>query len=159
MNTEALKNLFEPVVTELGFEFVGCELHAYSKNKLFRIYIDNVDPKAGVGVDDCATVSRAVSAMLDVEEPIAGDYRLEVSSPGINRPLFEIVHFERFVGERIKLRLREKLNGQKNFVGIIKSVTGVTIAVELEDVTGDNSSEVVFDFDELSRANLAPIFD
>ena len=154
-NTDALKILFKPVVIELGFEFVGCELHAYSKNKLFRIYIDS---EAGISVEDCATVSRAVSAMLDVEDPIAGDYRLEVSSPGLDRPLLEAQHFERFIGERVKLRLREKLDGQKNFIGVIKKVAGTMITVEFENSAG-KSSEVEFEFDELSRANLAPIFD
>lgn len=155
MSTETLKALCKPIVTELGFEFVGCELHVYGKNKLFRIYIDS---EQGVGVDDCATVSRAVSAVFDVEDPIAGDYRLEVSSPGINRPLIELEHFERFINERVKLRLREKVNGQKNFIGIIKKVEGEMITVEFEDSAG-NLSEIIFEFEELSKANLAPLFD
>ncbi len=90
------------LIGAMGYELVGCEHVPQGRQMLFRIYIDSAK---GVTVDDCSQVSRQVSAMLDVEDPFQGRYVLEVSSPGIDRPLFEIEHYQKYVGKRVKVRL------------------------------------------------------
>lgn len=150
--TEGLKNLFEPVVTSLGYEFVGCELFHFDRTKKFRIFIDTPN---GVDVDDCEKVSRQVSSILDVEDPIPGNYRLEVSSPGLDRPLFELKHFEQFVGEKVKLKTYEFIDERKNFTGKITSVEGQIIVITLVD----DGQKVEIDFNNISRANIMPDYE
>lgn len=111
-----LQDRLASLVAAMGYEFVGCEFHRRSKNSLLRIYIDNEN---GVTVDDCSKVSYQVSAMLDVEDPIQGHYSLEISSPGVDRPLFEIAHYRKYVGHRIKVRLYNPIQGRRNFVGML----------------------------------------
>jgi ribosome maturation factor RimP len=140
-----LRDLLANLVKSMGYEFVGCELLKQQSSTL-RIYIDN--PPKGVTVDDCTKVSRQVSAMLDVEDPISGRYTLEVSSPGIDRPLFEKSHYERFVGSQVKLRLYTALEGRRNFVGVLLRVeeTGITLLVE--------QTEYVLPFSNIEKAKL-----
>lgn len=116
---QELTALFEPVVESMGYELVGVEWLGSEHHGLLRVYIDHDN---GITVDDCAEVSRQISALLDVEDPITQAYDLEVSSPGINRPLFKAEDFERFVGRKAKIKLAVALNGRKNFSGIIKGV-------------------------------------
>ena len=89
---KTLQDRLASLVSNMGYEFVGCELNRHSGGSLLRIYIDK---ETGVNVDDCARVSRQVSATLDVEDPIQGRYTLEVSSPGIDRPLFDLSHYKK----------------------------------------------------------------
>ena len=85
---------------------------------MLRVYIDSA---AGIGLDDCSRVSRQLSGVLDVEDPIAGAYALEVSSPGLNRPLFTAAHFERFLGSPVRVKMRLPLQGRKRFTGILQA--------------------------------------
>ena len=117
---ETLENLLMPVVEDLGYEFVGIEYSTNPKNRLLRLYIDC--PETGVDVDDCETVSREVSAVLDVEEPIPEHYTLEVSSPGVERPLFSAEHFCRFLGETAAVRMHAPQDGRRKFKGRIVRV-------------------------------------
>src|SRR5690554_4251416 len=98
---QVLQELVAPAVEALGFELWGLEYHSRNRQTLLRIFIDGPD---GVTVDDCAAVSRQISAVMDVEDPIAGEYTLEVGSPGLDRPLYTLEQFQRYVGEPVKLR-------------------------------------------------------
>src|SRR5262245_57723288 len=100
---QALVNLLEPAVASLGFELADLELHISRGRGLLRIFIDSDE---GVTVDDCEAVSRQVSSVLDVADPIAGGYSLEVSSPGLDRRLVKPVHFDRFAGAEVQVKLR-----------------------------------------------------
>jgi ribosome maturation factor RimP len=114
---EKLTELLRPVVESLGYELVGIELLEHGPHgRLLRVYIDH---EQGITVDDCGAVSHRVSGVLDVEDPIPGHYDLEVSSPGLDRPLFEAAHFERFKGSRARLKLRAKLDGRRKLVGVL----------------------------------------
>ena len=98
---EQLKELLAPVVEDLGYTLWGVQ-YLQGRGAVLRLFIDHDD---GINVDDCALVSHEVSGVLDVEDPIPGDYNLEVSSPGLDRPLFELSHFERYQGESVQLTL------------------------------------------------------
>ena len=109
---EQLDALLAPVVEQLGYELADIEANLGSKHNVLRLFIDKAD---GITLEDCERVSRQVSAVLDVEDPIAGDYSLEVSSPGLNRRLVKAEHFERFAGERVKVKLKRLFEGRRNF--------------------------------------------
>lgn len=145
---DRLVDLLEPVVTGLGYEWVGSEFDGHQRT--LRIYIDSPD---GIGVDDCSKVSYQVSGVLDVEDPIPGRYQLEVSSPGLDRPLFALSHFERFIGSLVKLQLSRALEGRRRFKARITGVEGQDVV--LEDETG------VFKipYDLMDKARLVPEFD
>lgn len=127
--SNAIRATVEPVVTGLGYELVGVEHGGGPGNGLLRVYIDT---EQGVTVDDCATVSEALSAALDVEDPIREAYTLEVSSPGVNRPLFERADFERFTGSRVFVRLERELDGRRRFKGLLQRVEADEIVVEVD---------------------------
>lgn len=147
---EHLDELIRGTVEPMGYELVGVEYFSPGKHhKVLRIYIDRED---GITLDDCAAVSHQVSGMLDVEDPIAGNYDLEVSSPGLDRPLFRPEHFERFAGQRIRIRLVRALAGQRNFEGVLKGL--VEGAVEL--AVGDEVLRLPLD--EIDSARLVPEF-
>jgi len=114
-----LTELFEPVVESMGYELVGIEFHSSEHHGVLRLYIDH---EKGITVDDCAKVSRQISAVIDVEDPIEMAFDLEVSSPGINRPLFKFSDFDKFSGQNAKIKLGVALNGRKNFSGVLKGI-------------------------------------
>jgi ribosome maturation factor RimP len=125
--------LLEPPIEALGFELVDLELAQAGRGGVLRIFIDRANERdTGVTVDDCAAVSHAVSEMLEVEDPIKGNYTLEVSSPGFDRILRKRAHFERFVGERIFAELKLPLEGRRRFVGTLKSIGNDSILVEVD---------------------------
>jgi len=138
--------LFEPVIESMGYELVGVEFEGGGGHGTLRVYIDR---DSGVSVDDCAAISHQVSGILDVEEPIKQAYDLEISSPGIDRPLFKLGDFERFAGRTAKIRLAAGLDGRRNFKGRLLGVTE-TRQVSIE-VDGEN-----FDLPhaDIARANL-----
>jgi ribosome maturation factor RimP len=112
--------LFEPVVESMGYELVGVEFNAAGNQGTLRVYIDR---EQGVSLDDCAAISHQLSGILDVEEPISQAYDLEISSPGVDRPLFKITDFERYSGQTAKVKLLIGLLGRKNFKGQLLGVT------------------------------------
>lgn len=124
-----LTEMFEPTVTALGLELWGIEHIQQGKYSLLRLYIES---EKGVAIEDCEQVSRQVSAILDVEDPIAGEYTLEVSSPGMDRPLFTLRQFEQFAGSEVKLRLRNPVKGRRNFKGTIVKVEGGNICLQVD---------------------------
>lgn len=105
-----------PVVSAMGYELVGVEYQLRGRQGLLRVYIDK---PGGITLDDCERVSHQVSGLLDVEDPIAGHYTLEVSSPGLDRPLFKAEDFERFAGSTVRLRLDPPLMGRRNMTGLL----------------------------------------
>ena len=127
---QALVELLEPVVASLGFELADLELHLSRGRGLVRLFIDAAP---GVTVDDCEIVSRQVSSVLDVADPIQGDYRLEVSSPGMDRRLAKPAHFDRFAGSRVEVRLRRLIDGRRRVQGTLVARHGETIEVRSEE--------------------------
>lgn len=129
MTVAGLRDLLEPGVRALGFELVDIEYARFGGQNVLRVYIDHPD---GITVDHCATVSRQVSAALDVEDPIPEAYVLEVSSPGLDRPLVKRADFERYAGETIKVRMHEAVAGRKNFKGTLLGLEGDAVLVEVD---------------------------
>jgi ribosome maturation factor RimP len=129
MSKQEIIRLLEPTIERLGYELTDIELKLGGRSGLLRIYIDKDD---GVDIDDCEVVSQQVSAILDVEDPIPGNYTLEVSSPGLDRTLTKPGHFRRFMGEDIKVKLRFPLDGRRNFRGALKSADDEVIEVEVD---------------------------
>ena len=116
---QELTELFEPVIRSMGYELVGIEFQGSTQHGTLRVYIDHEN---GIGVDDCVAISHQISAILDVEEPIQQAYDLEVSSPGINRPLFKAQDYEQYSGHSAKIKMAVPLNGRRNFKGVLQGV-------------------------------------
>lgn len=149
MQRAKLEALIEPAVVALGFEFVGYELLQQGHQCLIRIYIDS---EKGVHVADCTKVSRQLSAVFDVEDPFSHSYYLEVSSPGIDRPLFTLEHYRRFIGQQVRFRTRlPQAEGQRRFKGILMGVENNKVTFKLEGM-GDQLFE--FSIDEIEKANI-----
>jgi ribosome maturation factor RimP len=138
------------VVEALGCELWGVDLQTGAKTKLLRIYIDKDNDL--VGIEDCERVSRQASSILDVEDAINGEYILEVSSPGMDRPLYEIGQYEKYVGEDISLRLRFPYEGRRNFKGRLTGVDGDEIILVVTD------HEYLFPVEGIEKANVVPRF-
>ena len=137
--------VIEPAVTALGFELVGVEHLTQGRHSLLRIYIDHPD---GIDVEDCADVSRQVSAVLDVEDPIRGEYTLEVSSPGLDRPLFNGEQFARYIGQLADVRLRVAQQGRRRFRGRLLGVEAGQLRIEVDGI------EWTLILDNVDKANL-----
>lgn len=142
-----LHALIEPAVTVLGYELVGVEFLPSRNRSLLRVYIDSTQ---GVSLNDCARASHQISGVLDVADPIAGEYALEVSSPGLNRPLFTPEHFERFAGSRVRVRLSAPHDGRRNFSGELQGVREGTVLVQEEGI------ERSLPIDKIAKARLVP---
>jgi len=126
---DELAKLLEPTVVRLGYELADLEVRLGGKGGVVRVFIDKPD---GIGLDDCEKVSRAVSAILDVEDPVPGNYDLEVSSPGLDRKLTKVEHFQRFMGETVKVSLRFPKEGRRRFRGTLVSADDENIVVEVD---------------------------
>lgn len=143
--------MLQPVVEGLGYEFWGLE-YIQGRGATLRIYIDR-DSDEGVSVDDCALVSHQVSGVLDVEDPIPGEYNLEVSSPGMDRPLFTLEQWGRYIGEDIQIRLLAPVAGKRR-------LTATLTAIEGDDVLLDVKGEALrVPFAQVDRATLVAKFD
>lgn len=151
-NVQHLHELLEPVVTAMHYELVGVECHGTRNNVLLRIYIDR---ESGISLDDCQLVSHQISGLLDVEDPITGSYTLEVSSPGLDRPLFKAEHYERFKGHQARIILstpltNNTLRGKRKFTGLLKGITDATVILEISGV------EQLIPLDMIESARLVP---
>ena len=124
-----ITELIDTTIQALGLDLWGVELLQQGKYSLLRIYIEREE---GVMIEDCEKVSRQVSALMDVEDPIAGEYTLEVSSPGLDRPLFRIEHYSQYVGSEVDLKLRRPLDGRRKFKGQIIKVSGGIVGLLVE---------------------------
>lgn len=133
-----IEALLEPLLARLGFGVVLLQYQHGKRSSMVRLFIERAEnhPEGGlVTVDDCAEVSREVSTLLDVEDPIPEGYELEVSSPGLNRPLVKERDFIRFAGERVKIQTAEPLDGRRNFSGALKGIEAGKVTVEVDGKT------------------------
>ncbi|GAJ75377.1 transcription termination protein NusA [Vibrio sp. JCM 18905] len=144
-----LTEMLEAPVEASGYELVGLEFIRAGVHSTLRIYIDHEN---GINVDDCAEVSHQVSAVLDVEDPISVAYSLEVSSPGLERPLFKAAHYEQFIGHEVSIVLKMAVANRRKWKGIIHGVDGETVTI-----TVDGQQEE-FALSNISKANLIPKF-
>ncbi len=141
-----LHGLLEQALSQLGYEMVDLEISG--RGKLLRLFIDK---PGGINIDDCALVSEHVSHLLAVEHDIDYD-RLEVSSPGLDRVLKKISDFERFVGNKVQLKLRVPVNGRKNFAGVLLGIAQGVVRLD------DESGELQFALENIDKARLSPEF-
>ncbi|WP_111494379.1 MULTISPECIES: ribosome maturation factor RimP [Marinobacter] len=145
-----LESILRPVIEGLGYDFWGLEFRSQGHKSMLRIFID--DAENGVSVDDCETVSRQVSGVMDVEDPIQTEYTLEVSSPGMDRPLFRLEQYEAWAGHNVKIRLRMAFEGRRKFEGLLKGVEGSDVIVIVDD------HEYLLPIDSIEKANIVPVF-
>ena len=145
--------LLAPTVQSLGLQLLGVEYLPAPGGAVLRLYIDVPEAEADsrhVGIDECEAVSREVSARLDVEDPISGNYTLEVSSPGVDRPLFEAAQFARFAGSQAKVGLKLPQDGRRRLTGRIESVDGDTVTFDVD------GAAVAVAIDNIDKARLVP---
>jgi ribosome maturation factor RimP len=147
LSAAKLTALVKPIVEDLGYEFVGLEYSSNPKNPALVLYIDKDD---GIAVEDCETVSREIAALLDVEDPIPGNYVLEVSSPGLDRPLFNLAQFEQFKGEVASVSLFAPSSGRRKFKGKILGIEDDLVRIDQDGV------EVKLEFGNIAKARLVP---
>lgn len=146
---ERLETLLSPVVTALGCELWGLEYFAKGRGSVLRLFIDKPE---GISVEDCERVSRQVSAVMDVEDPIQSEYVLEVSSPGMDRPLYKLSQYQHSIGETIALRLRLPFEGRRKFTGVLTAVENDEIVLHIDD------EEYLLPFELIDKANVVPRF-
>ena len=144
---QTLITMLQPAVEACGFELWGLEFFPQGKRSVLRIYIDGTE---GVTVEGCSLVSHQVSGILDVEDPISGEYLLEVSSPGWDRPLFTLSHYQRFVGSEVNLRLVAPINARRRYKGHIQAVIENTIELAFE------GQIIRIPFAQIDKANVVP---
>jgi len=147
---EQLQALLAPVVEALGYQCWGVEFISQGRHSLLRVYIDHPN---GILIDDCEKVSRQISGVLDVEDPISGEYTLEVSSPGMDRPLFTLEQFAAHVGAQVKIRLRSPYEGRRNFQGVLRGVEEQDVVVQVDN------HEYLLPIESIDKANIIPSFD
>ena len=149
-NTQALVTLLEPSIESMGYELVLIEQTSQDNDPVLRLYID---APGGILVDDCAQVSRQVSAILDVEDPIRGAYSLEVSSPGSDRPLTKVAHFQAQLGQVVKVQTRDYILGRRRFKGELLEANAEQIVVEVD------GEEYEIPLAQIETARLVPEFE
>jgi ribosome maturation factor RimP len=146
---DELSSLIDPVVTGMGFTLWGVEYIRSGKFSTLRIYIDHED---GIHVDHCAEVSRQVSAVMDVEDPITGNYTLEVSSPGMDRPLFTLEQYAAYIGEWAEIKLRYAFEGRRKFKGVIKGIEDSDVIIQVD------SEEFLLPVESIDKGRIIPNF-
>jgi len=147
---ENLVVMIRNVVEGLGYELVGVEYISRTKGEnLLRIYIDT---EKGVVMEDCAAVSHQLSGVFEVEDPIQGEYNLEVSSPGMDRPLFELYQFEQFISQDAKIKMTRGVDGRRNFKGSIEAVESNDVIIKVD------GEEYALPFDDIDSARIVPKF-
>lgn len=141
--------LIEPIVEDMGFELVGVELVGDGGQRVLRVFIDK---DGGILIDDCSRVSHEISGILDVEDPIRDSYTLEVSSPGVNRPLFKLDDFERYKGHNAKVRLSVPFEGRRNFSGQLNGIEDDMVLIHVD------AEEFLLPIEQIERANIVAEF-
>ena len=148
MTNEELSELLAPAIADLGLELIGIEFSPNRSGSLLRVYID--EPERGVTIDDCERASREISALLDVNDPVAGRYTLEVSSPGLERPLFTLAHFTRYLGHAVKIGVNLPIDGRRRFQGEIRTVEDDTVTID------QDGKPVAIAHANIAKARLVP---
>jgi ribosome maturation factor RimP len=146
---DELRALIEPVVESMGCELWGLEYLTQGRHATLRLFIDKED---GILVEDCANVSRQVSAVMDVEDPISCEYSLEVSSPGADRALYSLDQYQRYIGEKVKIQLRVPFEGRRKFTGILNAVESDDVVVVVD------KEEFLLPIGSIDKANIIPRF-
>lgn len=147
-----LAALIEPAVVGLGYELWGIEFHSGGGHRsILRVYIE---AEGGVKLEGCQKVSHQISGVLDVEDPINGEYTLEVSSPGMDRPLFKLNHYERYVGYKVKVKLKMPFEGRRNLAGRIAAVENEEVVIQLDEP----EEEYVLPIESIDKAHIVPEF-
>ena len=147
--SDQLTELIQPVVEGLGCELWGIERQSSGRSSTLKVYID---AEVGVDIEDCARISRQLSSLLDVEEPLKGEYTLEVSSPGMDRRLFRQDQFEAFAGAMVRIQLRRSYEGQRKYSGLLKGMDGDEVILGFDD------EEILFPLEAIEKANVIPEF-
>jgi ribosome maturation factor RimP len=147
---KALQEMLQPVVESMDCQLWGIDMISQGKHSVLRVYIDKQEE--GITVDDCAAVSHQISGILDVEDPIAGEYTLEVSSPGMDRPLYTLEQFEQFKGHKVSIKLRLAYEGRRNFKGLLNGIEGDDILLVVDE------DEFLLPIDLIDRAQVIPQF-
>ena len=147
---EKLYEIITPVVEGLEYELVGIEYLPQGKHSLLRIYIDQ---EGGISLDDCEKVSRQVSAVMDVEDPLTNNYNLEISSPGLERPLFVEEHYTRFAGNPVFVRTSFPIDGRRKFEGLLLGIEEGDVLVEIDE------EQFRLPLTQVEKAHLVPQFD
>ena len=140
IQNQNLLDLFEPEITAMGFELLGIELIKNGHISLLRVYIDKFE---GVNIDDCVLVSQQLTGLLDVKDPIKGQYNLEVSSPGIDRPLFTDEQLKKYIGHIVIIKLREKYRGKRKITGVLEAVNNLEIIIKCNENNEKIPSELI----------------
>ena len=150
-----IESLIAPIVEAMGYEVWSVEAHRGGRKTLLRIYIDvpKGDDRKSINVEDCGQISKQLGALFDVENPVTGSYVLEVSSPGLNRSLTKLEHYQRYVGSIIHIVLKDPENDQYNFTGKLQEVFDNTLKLLL-----DNNEVIAFLLTNIRKANLVPSF-
>lgn len=125
-----LNDLIKPAVEKMGYELTDIEIKTQDREQLVSIFIDNL---TGINIEDCEIVSRQISLLLDVENPISGKYTLEISSPGLDRKLTKFNHFKRFIGNELRIKLLRSMDGRRNFRGKLLAANKESIKVQVDD--------------------------
>jgi ribosome maturation factor RimP len=149
-STAQIQELIAPVVIDLGFEFWGLEYQTKSGAALLRVFIESPD---GISVDDCAKVSRELSLLLDVEDPIRSEYRLEVSSPGMSRPFYTLDQYSRYSGFLVKIKLRFAFEGRRQFKGLLAGGKNDEVLIR------DGEDEYSLPFEAIDKGSMLPQFE
>ena len=140
IQNQNLLDLFEPEITAIGFELLGIELIKNGHISLLRVYIDKFE---GVNIDDCVLVSQQLTGLLDVKDPIKGQYNLEVSSPGIDRSLFTDEQLKKHIGHIVMIKLREKYRGKRKITGVLEAVNNLEIIIKCNENNEKIPSELI----------------
>ena len=147
---QQLQAILAPVVEAMEYQCWGVEYVSQGRHSVLRVYIDHDE---GIGVDDCELVSRQLSAVLDVEDPIGGEYVLEVSSPGMDRALFTLEQFAAYTGHQVRIKTRVAIEERRNFLGILKGIEDQDVVVQVDQY------EYLLPIEFIDKANVVPVFD
>ena len=145
-----LTQMLDGAVGALGYELLGIEFVRAGKHSTLRVYIDSEN---GIDVDDCADASHQISAVLDIEDPISTEYNLEVSSPGLDRPLFKAAHYNQVIGQTITVKLQMPQDGRRNFKGELIQCDELQFTVKVDN------EQFQLSYDNVLKANLVPEFE
>jgi ribosome maturation factor RimP len=144
---QQITEMLRTTVEALGYELWGVEYLSQGRHSVLRVYID---AQNGIAVEDCAKVSEQVGSVLDVEDPITGEYTLEVSSPGMDRLLFRLDQYPAYVGEVLELRLRIPFEGRRKFKGVLTGIEGEDVVIRVDD------HEYLLPYSAVDKARIEP---
>ncbi len=147
---QQLQATLAPVIEAMEYQCWGIEFVSQGRHSVLRVFIEH---EQGITVDDCEKVSRQIGAVLDVEDPISGEYTLEVSSPGMDRPLFTLEQFAAYAGHQVKVKMRVAIENRRNFQGLLRGVEDQDVLVQVDEY------EYLLPVDDIEKANVIPVFD